>query len=50
MTIRAYAVDHGIQGSDLRLFHTFISMLDVEWLKHVDERMKQERGTKDGSR
>lgn len=52
MAIRAYAEDHDITGDDFRLFRTFMSMIDTEWLKHVAARDEADRtkGENDGQR
>lgn len=52
MTIRSYAADHGIEGDDFRTFHTFMTVIDLEWLRHVAERDKatRDKGGSDGER
>lgn len=52
MTIRAYAADNGIDGDDFRTFHAFMTIIDLEWLRHVAERIKAEtaKGGTDGER
>src|SRR5690606_24796255 len=47
MAIRAYAQDNGIVGDDFRRFHTFMTIIDMEWLKHAARKAKA-RGGSDG--
>jgi hypothetical protein len=46
--LRAYATDNGIAGDDFRLFHTFMGVIDAEWLKHVADRSKKRKEDEHG--
>jgi hypothetical protein len=46
LAISQYARDYGLFGQDFHTFHTLMTAIDAEWLKHVVEERKREEADK----